>query len=85
MASTKADEDDAIEDVLSKYKSQQSGEDVLKKSDAQEAAIELMEQKGKAGTMDQMEDVKKAFNEVWTGHDINNKLYIDYNEGFSLV
>lgn len=52
IASTKADEDDQIEEVLAKYASEKSGEKVLTKNDAQEAAIELMEQKGRAGTMD---------------------------------
>ena len=52
MASTKADEDDQIQEVLEKYASEKNGEKHLTKNDAQEAAIELMEQKGRAGTMD---------------------------------
>ena len=58
MVSTKADEDDAISEVLEKYSSTKNGDKVLTKSDAQDAAIELMEQRGKAGSMDQMDEVK---------------------------
>lgn len=54
LSSTKADEDDAIDEVLQKYASTKGGDKALTKNDAQEAAIELMESKGKANSMDSM-------------------------------
>jgi hypothetical protein len=57
----------------------------LKKSAATDAAVELMEQRHKADTMDQMENVKTVFAGVWSEHDISGKGFIDFNEGYSLM
>ena len=44
-----------------------------------------MENKHKCDTMDQMDHVKTVFAEVWKAHDISNKGFIDFNEGYSLM
>lgn len=84
-ASTKADEDDEFEEVLEKAASKKGQDKVLTKDSATDAAIELMESKNKANTMDDMEHVKTVFSEIWKEHDIQGRGFIDYNEGFSMM
>ena len=83
--SAKADEDDMLQESMTKYKTEKKGEDVLTKENAQEAAVEIMEQRKKLDTMDAMEQVKGVFAQVWADHDISHKGYIDYSEGYQLM
>ena len=87
-SSSKAAEDDQLEEVLEKYGSMSHSEKdrkILTKENAQEAAVELMEQKTGLETIDAMDSVKGIFAEVWKTHDVNNKGNIDFNEGFTLM
>ena len=83
--SDKAELDDELGEVLEKYGSTKKDEKVLTRNDATEAAVELMEQRHKAETMDAMEGVRTTFAEVWKSHDISEKGFIDFNEGYSLM
>lgn len=84
-SSSKADEDDQLTEVLEKHGTDKAGERILSKDNACEAAVELMENKGKADNMDAMDHVKTVFAQVWVDHDIQNRGFINYNEGFVLM
>ena len=86
-SSNKAAEDDQLEEVLEKYGSTGKSDNrkILTKENAQEAAVEYLEQKMGLETMDAMDNVKTIFTEVWNTHDVLTKGNIDFNEGYTLM
>ena len=60
-SSPKAAEDDELSEALEKYATNKKDEKLLTKEKATEAALELMEQRKKCDTMDDMEHVKGIF------------------------
>ena len=86
QSSQKADDDDFYGQTLDKYAAtSKTGDKILKKDDAQEAAGEIFQAKRDMEAFQAMAEVKKLFDKQWKEHDVSQKGFIDFNEGYSLM
>ena len=86
--SQRAVDDDMYGEVLEKYGSTSKKDKdmkILTKDNAKEACAELFGKQNNVDSFDAQDKINKQFSQVWKDHDVLNRGFIDYNEGYSLL
>lgn len=87
-SSQKAYDDDLYNNAIQKFQTEskeQKNTMILTKENAQEACIDLFQNKDSIDQFDASDKVKKKFNKLWDEHDISKNGYIDTTEAYSLM
>jgi hypothetical protein len=87
-SSKKAYDDDLYNSAIEKFASQSKTDKdtkILTKENAQEACIDLFQNKDQIDQFDAADKVKKKFNKLWEEHDNLKNGFIDTTEAYTLM
>ena len=83
-SSSKADDDDYFQELLSKHDTTKDGEKILLRADAKEACLEIYEKNKESDPFKAGEQVNNMFGSMWNEHDLHQAGFIDLTEAYNL-